>query len=493
MVSSVSPPAQITLRFEPVSETLHGFSFMEFAKGRLILSDTKRIAWVDPKTGARGHIIETPTPHMFSSVHPATGEVVIENRNEPMPYGQTTSFSRVDVETHEITPVALNAEKLPKDIFFIGTDEEKVLCFGEHFERVSQSGDVLEVLKPGSIFTPLKQTAGFNTMPTANGLIFSNLTGIFLWPFGRGGSILLLAGSDSVAGQIDGVGRHARFRAMKKPVHDVNLLFTRDRPGGAKAPASRLARMDVRTDEVRTVHVEGFDFPSEFVTMALAGEELFVLARHGEEGQRILRASAHGDSGPTLARELQAVDLAQALQPATFKLAGGETLYFDRRLLVARSAYFRGMFASGCKESTHGEVDLSGDPSIGRAELEEVLRFVVSDAFEPADASPDHAFRVRALADQCHLPRLAALAEARLLEGLSIRNVLSYLGRVFGSDGALERACWRLLENEGETIVHESQCCIPVLIRENPELAEALIVRAKGFKPGSGGKRRRTS
>ena len=123
-------------------------------------------------------------------------------------------------------------------------------------------------------------------------------------------------------------------------------------------------------------------------------------------------------------------------------------------------------------------------------DLEDLLRFLVTDAFEPPAPSDDasgapavpaddeHAFQVRALADQYQLPGLVALAEARLGRTLSRENVLSHLGRVFvgardGSKGALERACWELLDEDGHTI-----------LKEKRKAREAKAAVTKGKKDG---------
>merc|ERR1712032_597853 len=106
------------------------------------------------------------------------------------------------------------------------------------------------------------------------------------------------------------------------------------------------------------------------------------------------------------------------------------------------------------------------------------------------------AFRVRALADRYCMPRLVCLAESILYGMLSQTTVLSFLGRVVGSGGALEDACWALLNSAGEEILTENADVISDLISQNPELAKRLILWRSGADgdPARGnGKRRRLS
>jgi len=494
-VADAPDPAQTTLslRFSPVSEVLplefsqQHWPSMTFSKGRLLVSDCKKTVWVDPRTGTQGSGAETPSPHRLESVNPATGEVLVANIGSAVP---NLSWSKINTDTWTMTPVGLRpGEEVPDILLFTGRGEERVRYSyaTKRLERVGGGGEVLESIKP--------QVTIAEALLATDGVIFCNKTGVFFWPFGMQHAVLL-AGHASAAGEADGYGWRARFGALMRPTFTGGrFIFVRDRPSGNAAPASRLVRVDVRTDEVRSVGVEDFNLANDFVSMVPVDEELYVLVRKaqsgpgGADGLRILRASVHGESGPALTRDWRAVDLTEEVRPLAFRLADGSSLHFSGRALAARSEYFRRMLASGCRETQEREVDLRGDPGVGRAAMEDLLRFVATDAFEPADRSPEHAFKVLAIADKYQLPRLRALAEARLCQGLRRDNVLSYLGRVFRSDGALERACWALLEEQGRDILQENQSCLPELIRENPDLAQALIT----WTPGGGRKRRRSS
>lgn len=180
------------------------------------------------------------------------------------------------------------------------------------------------------------------------------------------------------------------------------------------------------------------------------------------------------------------LDLTEEGHFVTFRLADGwEPLRVDRRILCARSAYFRNMLASGCREAETAEVDLRSNPLASRAAIEDVLRFLLAGGLDcPAVSSDDdvvaleeHLFRVRGLADQYQLGGLLRLAETRLAQMLSRKNVLSYLGQLFtsgrGRSGhGLEWACWELMEEDGHGILAEQRGSLRKLNKENPELVE---------------------
>merc|ERR1712032_625550 len=65
---------------------------------------------------------------------------------------------------------------------------------------------------------------------------------------------------------------------------------------------------------------------------------------------------------PRLRKDLARMDLRQPSHNIVFRTADGESLHFDLRVLVERSAYFRDMFKADCREVSTGEVDLRSDP-----------------------------------------------------------------------------------------------------------------------------------
>merc|ERR1711933_220901 len=136
------------------------------------------------------------------------------------------------------------------------------------------------------------------------------------------------------------------------------------------------------------------------------------------------------------------------------------------------------MLSSGCKETSDGVVDLTADSSVDRSTLEDILRIIATDTFEPVDKSPDHALRVWTLADKYQMQGLRTLVEEVLCRDLSKLNVLTYLGRVFQTNSPLERACWGFLEDHGREILRDNEGLLRTLIQENPSLAHSLMMWA---------------
>jgi hypothetical protein len=238
--------------------------------------------------------------------------------------------------------------------------------------------------------------------------------------------------------------------------------------------------------------VEGLDIASaDLLTLFVNAAQVFVVMNCGDDVMQVFR-------GRTIAREqmfarhIRSLDLTEKLRPVLFRLAGDrEPLFVDRRLLIARSMYFQAMFGSGCRESQTDEVDLRGDLGVGHAEMDDVLRYVVSDAYLPTDDSVEHMFKVRALADRYQFQGLQILIEERLLPGLTSENVLLYLRRAFGSDGPLEQECWRVLADQGYDVLEDHAATLVKIAVESPELASAIMLRGRDF--GSTRKRRRTA
>merc|ERR1712176_1352450 len=144
---------------------------------------------------------------------------------------------------------------------------------------------------------------------------------------------------------------------------------------------------------------------------------------------------------------------------------------------MARSSYFRAMLSSGMREDTQSEVDLSSEVNADEASLSVVLRFITCDAWIGPSEDMNLVFRVRALAERYQLQKLVCLAEARLQEHLSLATALKFLSQVAGSGTQLESACWDLLESDGASVIESSKHDLSVIIRQNPQLAQELIIR----------------
>ncbi|CAE7827657.1 unnamed protein product, partial [Symbiodinium sp. KB8] len=178
-----------------------------------------------------------------------------------------------------------------------------------------------------------------------------------------------------------------------------------------------------------------------------------------------------------LISDLQRVSFEDELQPVSFRLSGC-TLFFDQRLLVARSDYFREMFAqSQWVEGQTKEVDLRSDPLASKAAMSAILRYIVSGSFH-ADGDVDLAFAVRFLADRYCLKELVQLAESELLAMLCPENALSFLGRLSAlkSSNFLELACWKMIQADGCKLLEQQHHQLSQLIEENPTVAKQLIL-----------------
>lgn len=433
------------------------------SKGRIFICNGRKILSLDPKTGMVAELTEFSTDVYFTSVHPRTGALVVRVKTQPH-----QSFIVVNADNGSTSQVVIDGTEIPSAVFFTMADE-KVFKYGKYLVRETLDGVLVKSPR-------LPRTAGKPEF-TADGAYFSTEACILFWPFE--GDFVELAGRTSAPGNQDGIGWQARFTGLRAVAPIVGrFLFVRDCPNGPEKP-SRLIRLDIPTYEVKTMHVEGFDLVSKLVYMLPHEEFLYVIIFGDTEGEyKLLRASVYGESGSTLSNDIKTMDMEQELKPFIFRLPN-KTLSFDYRLLAARSSYFRAMFDSGCREASEGVVDLRNDPDVGAADLQDVLRFIISDAFSPIEDSTDHVLNVRQLADRYQLSRLTALTEAWLAKSLSKDNVLQMLSRVYGSGRSLERYCWELLEECGCEILQD--CDLSLLIQTNPQLTKALILRSKGF------------
>eukprot|EP00435_Cladocopium_sp_Y103_P033621 s1917_g8.t1 len=76
------------------------------------------------------------------------------------------------------------------------------------------------------------------------------------------------------------------------------------------------------------------------------------------------------------------LDFSMEAKMLSFRLAEGASLFFDQRLLMARSEYFRTMLASDeWQESKKGEVDFTGDPHVTKQIMQAILHFILTDSF----------------------------------------------------------------------------------------------------------------
>eukprot|EP00435_Cladocopium_sp_Y103_P023890 s2474_g5.t2 len=160
------------------------------------------------------------------------------------------------------------------------------------------------------------------------------------------------------------------------------------------------------------------------------------------------------------------VDFSQELKVVTFRLAGDRCLYFDRRVLMGQSEYFREMLATSVwQESQTGEIDLSKDP---QCTVSALLEYMTTNSFE-ANGNTDLAFVVRILADRYQLRQLVEEVDSQLESQLNRENVLSFFGRLIGTNSLLEAKCLKMLELDGQRILEQQEATLDQITEERSD------------------------
>ena len=237
-----------------------------------------------------------------------------------------------------------------------------------------------------------------------------------------------------------------------------------------------------RFSDVHTFTPESFDWGwDDFFRLRRLDRERGWL---NERGEITLEAAArlplprnpHISGRPAIDSDaLPAVNFEEEPVFVTFRLRGAPPVYFDKRLLVARSEYFRQMLAdSRWREGRTHEVDLTSDPQASSRSMSSLLMFLTTNSFD-AQGDADLAFAVRRLADRFSISELVDKAEAELQGLLCEDNALSFLGQVTGSQGRLERACLDMIQaNQCELLDHHRRSLDTITV-ENPDLARQLF------------------
>ena len=149
------------------------------------------------------------------------------------------------------------------------------------------------------------------------------------------------------------------------------------------------------------------------------------------------------DAPPAL---FHALDFSEESALCKILLADGPPQYFDKRILVARSEYFKTMLTGAqWKEGLRNEIDLTNDPQATTATIRAVLLFLLMNTF-CAEGDVEFAFSVRRFADRCRLQGLVEQADAELETLLSESNVLMFMKQVHGSGSRLEKNCQQMVE-----------------------------------------------
>mmetsp|Transcript_64270 Transcript_64270/g.150942 ORF Transcript_64270/g.150942 Transcript_64270/m.150942 type:complete len:351 (+) Transcript_64270:75-1127(+) len=172
---------------------------------------------------------------------------------------------------------------------------------------------------------------------------------------------------------------------------------------------------------------------------------------------------------------LRSFDFGEELTPVTIRFASDPPFFVDKRLLQARSKYFRDMLGKDWKEAQTHEVDLSSNPVASRETFRPILMYFMTDTV-PTLRDAKLACDVRGLADQLGLTKLVALVEKEISSVLmTSATVLTVLGHVLGSASALEEACMKMVRaNQCELLeMHREQ--LGHIARDNAPLAGELM------------------
>lgn len=163
----------------------------------------------------------------------------------------------------------------------------------------------------------------------------------------------------------------------------------------------------------------------------------------------------------------------------TFRLADDQKLVFDRRLLIARSDYFRKMLSSPDWEETRtGEINLR---SATVKCMSAILRFILTNSFD-TDEDLETCMAVRELADRFCIQPLVKQVDEELTGMLTEENILQILGRLLDTGSEVEAACWKMLETDSNILVKQADK-LETVISENPLLARRLILFGRESKP----------
>lgn len=169
----------------------------------------------------------------------------------------------------------------------------------------------------------------------------------------------------------------------------------------------------------------------------------------------------------------------------TFRVRDAPPFFFDKRVLIARSDYFRDMLSEPrFKEAQTNEIDLRSDPNADVRSVSAILTFFMSETFL-AQGDELLAFAVRRLADRYGLKELLLKAESELESLLCADNVLEFLGQVTGTGGLLEMACLDMIKANSCELLDQQQENLDRIAEANPELVKQLfrlLIEAKSHK-----------
>ena len=170
------------------------------------------------------------------------------------------------------------------------------------------------------------------------------------------------------------------------------------------------------------------------------------------------------------------LDFSEEASQVVFKLKEEPLLFFDKRILVARSEYFKTMFESqSWLEGRTNEVDLSKDPLADRRTILAMFRYLMSNTFSAA-GDFTWALSVRQFADRYGMADFVERIDSELIGLVSRDNLLVFLGHVHGKGGQLESFCLEVLKEKTHSVIDRHKSKLDQLLQEKPELAKTVIL-----------------
>lgn len=457
--------------------------FYDPVQRQLVLSTGWVILSIDPTDGSWKELHETPFEHDISCLCPRTGNIIFSTVRGWQFFELATESGSQRITEVQV-PVWFNAyrvvytetgQKIAIAMTYGDDDEQILIC------KTGADGSWAHEVLDGNF-----EALHWNEQANGKFMVGRLPGAVYAW-FYEDEEVTQIAGRVGAYGDEDGIGVHARFsRDLLKPVANRHSIFARSED--VSTGLFRWAQIDLSTQRVRSMHILGLDH-EEIVTYTASETEIFAIRRNplNRMQLQLLRAGippqeTSPETPPLSEAKCNAemgtlVDFSQPMRTVTFRLRGGKALQMDRRVLIARSKYFRCMLTSGLKEDGSGEVKLDSDPDATEESLGILLRYLLSGTWEGSALDVDLLFKVRALADRYELPALVQLAEGNLRRLLKPENVLFFLAKVLGSKGVLESACWVLLANNSAAVVEKNEAQLESFISDHPVVAKELMLR----------------
>lgn len=363
--------------------------------------------------------------------------------------------------------------------------------------RSHTTGDLISSIEGGRGRVISFEANSYLTAGQDGHVYFSSKTCVYRWN-SQERTVECIAGHPRASGRRDGFASGARFTHLKRPVLTRKFAYVRESD-------NRFCRIDLETFEVSTLQMRGIE-PSDIETYGVTpdGRMMFIIMTGPF---RVFTADTTVDAfESTFCEDMQRVDWAMATSSRVHVefIAGrtGRVFRVDRRILEARSAYFRSMLSGGMREASEaqgGPIDLGDDVS-GDA-LQALFHFVHTDHFEPVspparvkEMKDEEVLKlakftldVHTLADRFLLPRLAKLCEVFLAEfAMRASLVLPILANITAprrpSLANLEAASWEFLETHWKEVVTRHDSALQELVDQKHPLAVELLQASSGVK-----------